>query len=124
MPITTTVRGDGGVVVSLKGPFNLEELLETNAFINQKLHIDQDVPYEIWDWSNCDVSQVSITSDWEPLQKTRPNNPDTLVVIVVKDDLMFGFSRVWQTFASDEYPDIAVVYSLAEADAWLNEKQQ
>ena len=121
MPITTKVREDGGVVITVDGPFVIDEVVEANLHVNQEIHAHHLVPYEIWDLSKSDVSEVHIDGDVPAGKKVEGTNPDTTVIIIANDSLKFGLSRMWQTLVGDEFYETRIFRSLPEADAWLSE---
>lgn len=110
MPITTEVRSDGGVLVTV-----------ANTYINQTLHRDHLVPYEIWDLSKSDLSQISSSGGMvrAPRKKIEGTNPNTLVLLIANDDLKFGLVRMWQSWGGDDFYESRVFRTLFEAEAWL-----
>ena len=123
MSVNITHRDDGGIVVTVEGLFDPDEIAQTNEYVNKTLHTNNLVPYEIWDWSKSDLSKFSIKGSWiqKPPVKASATNPDAFVLIVVGNDLNYGLARVWQSWAGDEYDTSKIYRTMDEADSWLAE---
>jgi len=123
MSVNIKHRDDGGVVVTVEGLVDSDEIVQANKYVNRTVHANNLVPYEIWDWSKSDLSKFSIEGSWieKPPVKAGETNPDAFLLIVTGDDLNYGLARVWKGWAGDEYDTSKIYRTLDEADSWLAE---
>lgn len=77
----------------------------------------------LWDFREADLSKmdsqtIAVMATYST--KLPPGINDVKVAFVVKRKLEFGLSRMFEAYSSDADTDIAVFYSLDEAEEWMS----
>ena len=126
MPIEFKCLDNGiGYGFTAKGNFFGKELIKAARDAYRSGKILRKNKYGIIDYSSVDKFDVS-TSDIETIAELSIEASkiasDRLIAVVAKDDLSFGYSRMWQ-FLSNEIVWERMVFRLRnEAEEWLKKR--
>ena len=125
MPVNIIYIEDGGIVFKCEGVVTGRELMEANKIIYKSPDETKKISYQIVDATN--FSDVSISpAEIEGIaildKKAFEINPYMLIALVAEKDISFGFSRMWESFATD-LPDRTMVFrNIENAQQWIREE--
>jgi len=127
MPIELQYRDAGsGVVFVCTGLVTADEFTRANEEIYSEESLDR-LQYQLIDFTTTEHLEVSLEEirDFAAVDMTAASQSQSHIIAVAgSDDLTFGISRMWQTFASDSNIRSGVFRSVPDAERWIKETLQ
>ena len=125
MPIDIAYTDDGGVLLVGRGVVTGGQIKEANNKIYETPQGIANMWYQIADFS--EVTKLFATStEVEELamqdKKASEINPNMVIALVGKDDLIFGLSRMWEALTADAPFETMVFRKLEDARQWIKVK--
>lgn len=109
-------------IIKLKGLLTKEIIL--HAFDASVSHINYEMGMgRLWDFTEADLSKLdsnTIQSMAQHSQKFAPGINDVKVAFVVKRDLEYGLTKMFEAFSYKAKVNIQIFRSLQEAGEWIS----
>jgi len=126
MPFTATLTNDGRCLFCVgSGVLRAQEIIDTKGDLLATEDRVRGISFGHIDFT--DVTSVDISSDdirriADLDKRLALLAPHMVVAIIAPAAVVFGLSRMWETFAESTGWTIAVKRSKAEADAWVESR--
>jgi hypothetical protein len=125
MPVEIKYVGDGdGIEMIGRGVVTGEEIYNANnviysgnTLLKQKYQLADFINVEEFDVSNEDIVKIANQEI-----KASETNPNRIMAIVGKQDLIFGLSRMWEVHVSINTLETMVFREREKALAWIKKK--
>jgi hypothetical protein len=122
--IVQVSRHDRGIILDCHGALNRSEISELPGAIRQHCHELGWISHLMVDLTNAVLSELS-TADLQALASLAVRKssyvPTLVAAIIVRRDLDFGLSRMWQTFIDQTGWTTMVCRTRVEAEVWIAE---
>lgn len=125
MPLEVVYKKDGGILAKAGNYVTGNDMREFNEKIYATEEKIKNIVYQIIDYTDVeDVSFSDTDIDVVALQdrKAYDVNPDMLIAVVCKKDIIFGVSRMWEIKSHSPSSRTKVFRELDDARAWINEQ--
>ena len=124
MPVKLSYLGDGGILVVSRGDVKGSEIKEVNDAIYESPEKTRSILYQICDFRSAEIVDISQEEVRQLAMQDKiafAINPAMRIAIVVKTDLGYGLSRMWETLAHQSRLETMVFKDLKEAKRWIRE---
>ncbi|MDY6951895.1 MAG: hypothetical protein SWE60_10300 [Thermodesulfobacteriota bacterium] len=127
MPLRIIYTEDGGIIAKGEGIVTGSDIKEINNIIYASPKHIEEIAYQVGDFT--DVTDVFISSsEIEELaiedKEASAVNPNMLIALVGRKDLIYGLSRMWEAFTDDSPFETMVFRKMEDAQQWIKEKLQ
>ena len=121
MPIRIFYHENGGILAKGEGIVTGREIEETNDQLYETKEKIEKILYQIIDYTGVEkfsVSNAEIDILASQDRKAYEINPSMLIAIVSEQDLIFGFSRMWEAKVYDPSFQTKVFRKFRTPDLW------
>ena len=125
MPLKITHTLDGGIFVLASGILKAKELIEMNQAIYETKDKIKSIKYQINDFTGIsdiiyDDADIDIIARQD--KRAYDINPDMLIAVICKQDLIFGLSRMWEAKSLMPFSNTSVFRKVEDAYIWISER--
>jgi hypothetical protein len=125
MPMSIDYMKDGGIISRGEGLITGSEIKELNDIIYESPEKIKKIKYQICDLTNASdfsTSESELRAISAKDTKASKINPNMLIAVVGKKDVIFGLARMWEAFSYDSPFETMVFRKMEDAQQWIREK--
>ena len=122
MPIELSFIENNGILFKGTGVLTGKDISTANEFIYESPGKIREIAYQLCDYT--EIEKIDMSSDEIRIlasqdEKAAKINPQMIIAVVGKEDIVFGLSRMWQAYADETAFETCVFRNIEDAKIWI-----